>query len=521
MSERNWSPQQQTIFQWFATGQVLVLAVWTVVRNLVCRARAGTGKTTTICHGVTLAPERRILVAAFNSTIRDELAVRLQAYAHIEVMTIHGLGFSFVRRFWEGIRVDKTGSRADRLTQEVCGDQAPDKVKRLVSKLHTKAREMAPLATTGAELLGIAMEHECVPDEEWDEMGFGVDYVCERAVQCMALAAATRPAEGIDFADMLFLPIRNKWVRPRYDLVVVDEAQDMVLSQLALVLGACTPEGRACVVGDDRQAIYGFRGADSGSLDRLKAELDAAELGLTVTYRCGSAIVDYAKRLVPDYQAAPGAKEGEIVRGRTIEQLADMAAPGEWVVSRTNAPLAKVAMALLRSQKRARVLGRDIGAGLKALLRKLATGKAANSIPAVLERLDAWEEREVERAERSGDKRAEALVEAIRDKAETLRVIMDGVTGVRELEARLDHLFSDDKDGSTSVTCSSVHKAKGKEAGTVYVLVDTLYPKRPGPKPGEPALPPSVIEARAREEANIEYVAVTRAIDRLVLVQGK
>ena len=66
------------------------------------------------------------------------------------------------------------------------------------------------------------------------------------------------------------------------------------------------------VIGDDKQAIYGFCGADSGSLFRLKDELDAKVLHLTKTFRCGKAIVEEAKQFVPDFQAAQTNCDGVI-----------------------------------------------------------------------------------------------------------------------------------------------------------------------------------------------------------------
>ena len=58
-----WSEQQESIFGWFREGE----------GNLVVRARAGTGKTTTIIEAITYAPEEKILLAAFNRKIADEL----------------------------------------------------------------------------------------------------------------------------------------------------------------------------------------------------------------------------------------------------------------------------------------------------------------------------------------------------------------------------------------------------------------------------------------------------------------
>jgi superfamily I DNA/RNA helicase len=73
---------------------------------------------------------------------------------------------------------------------------------------------------------------------------------------------------------------------------------------------------------------------------------------------------------------------------------------------------------------------------------------------------------------------------------------------VRDIESRIYSLFTDDGLGSAGViTCSSVHKAKGLEADNVFVLEGTF---RPGKE----------------EENNIYYVAVTRAKNRLIFVQG-
>src|SRR4051794_15080233 len=64
-----WSPQQEEVFFWFehpSMGQP----------NLVVRARAGTGKTTTILEGIFRAPEKRKVCAAFNKRIAEELLLK-------------------------------------------------------------------------------------------------------------------------------------------------------------------------------------------------------------------------------------------------------------------------------------------------------------------------------------------------------------------------------------------------------------------------------------------------------------
>jgi superfamily I DNA/RNA helicase len=498
-SARIWSGQQQDIFSWFRNDPTSLSAAITEqlktqgrsLKALIARARAGTGKTTTIIEGVNQAPDARILLCAFNKKIAEELASRLTS-TRAEAKTLHGVGYAAVRRYWEGVRLEANrGDRANSLSEAVCGPRVPDAIKRLVSQLHTKAREINPHATEPGSLLDLAYTFDCVPDEEWASEGLDVNFVEEKALAAMVLAASTKPATGIDFSDMIFLPVRNHWLTPAYDLVVVDEAQDMTVAQLEIAQGVC--RGRIAIVGDDRQAIYAFRGADSESIDRLKKELNAVELGLKTTYRCGQTIVAEAQRLVPDFEC--GAAHEGAIEVLKADKLVEAAGPGDFILSRLNAPLVSIAMSLLRSGKRARVAGRDIGQGLRTLLRKLK----ARSVPALIEGIRNWEEREVHRALKA---QREDKAENIHDQAEMLISLTDGAKNVDEVVARIEALFTDDGLGVAGViTCSSVHRSKGLEADKVFVLTGTLYPR-----------------GVSREEENIEYVAITRAKKVLVKV---
>ena len=484
-----WSAQQGDIFSWFKKDP----AFFSVNQNhLVVRARAGTGKTTTIIEAIKWAVEKKILLCAFNRRIMLELQARVTG-GHVDVKTLHGLGYSYVMAVWHRIGVDNKGERAAKLTADVTDGTVPEVILRLITKLHTLGRETVPHARRVDDLLELAYNFECVPENGWADH-YPVEWIVEKALAAMYLAARVKPA-AIDFADMIFLPVRNHWIKPRYDMVVVDEAQDMTTAQLELATRSC--RGRIVIVGDDRQAIYGFRGADSDSLDRLKLELNAKELGLTTTYRCGKNIVALAKQLVPDYNAYEKNGDGEIFKINPGE-LQDKISLGSFVLSRKNAPLINVAMSLLRRGIRARIAGRDIGAGLQALIKRLAKGDAAYSIDAFLAKLDVWEQREVNKAVAA---KRETRVTLVQDQAETLRALSEDVETVEEVSRRIAGLFTDDGLGEAGVvTCSSVHKAKGLEANTVFVLEDTFFP------------------VTRQEEANIRYVAITRARQQLYLV---
>ncbi len=479
---KNWSKEQTAIFDWFAAGDP---------SDLVVRARAGCGKTTTIVEGSNRAPEKSVLICAYNKRIAEELMARV-ANPNVTVKTLHAVGYAAVRRFWENVKCSFGPDRETALAESVCGAKAPDAIKKLVAKLCTKGREILPHAVKAEELLDLAVTFELEPDEAWKDTIFTTLYVCAKAVEAMELAANVKPViTGIDGSDMIFLPVRNGWLHKSYDLVVVDEAQDMTVAQLEIARGVC--RGRICVVGDDRQAIYGFRGADSKSLDRLKNELGAKELGLTTTYRCGRSIVELAATLVPDFKA--GASHGGAIETLLTDKLVSAAGPGDFILSRLNAPLVSIAMSLLRSGKRTRVAGRDIGAGLKTLIRKLK----GRSVPDLLARIATWENKEVNRM--ISAKRMDRI-DVIRDQAEMLVSLTDGAKNVEEVMARIDALFTDDGLGAAGlITCSSVHRAKGLEADRVFVLRETL-------------------RDHSQEELNIQYVAITRAKRTLVWVEA-
>ncbi len=477
-ADRPWSPQQRAIFDWFRRGG----------GNLIVRARAGTGKTTTILEGIQHAPERKVLLCAFNKSIATELQQRL-GHGGAEAKTLHGVGFRFVAKNWEGVKID--GARAFKIAAQVVGEQEPDEVIETVAKLATLSQEVLPFETSRGALVRLAEAFDLTMDADMEDKGW-----TDERIAALALTVRDRKAmkDGtIDFADMLWLPLRHGWAKGWWDLVCVDEAQDMNAAQLELATRCVRRGGRICVIGDDRQAIYQFRGADSAGLERMRKALGAAELGLTTTYRCPRIIVAEAAKIVPDYAAAPNAPAGEI---GTIgeDALTDQAKPGDFILSRTNADLARVCLRLLRAGVRARIQGRDIGQGLIKIVAKLAIG--CPDVDTLMGRISAWQEREVARAERA-DKPAKAALVA--DQGDTLLEICEDLDEVADVAARIERLFA--PDGGPAVVCSTVHRAKGLEAGRVFILGWTLYFGKPRTSRNEFPI----------EESNLEYVAITRA----------
>lgn len=498
VKKRVWSKEQKAIFREYKNG----------TDHVVIEAGAGTGKTTTNVTGISYAPEDRITFAAFNKRIQEDVKEKCAVAApSTRVQTFNSIGSMFVRSNWSTVDLDPKKSmtvRVEPLSRAVCPSDTPGPIIALVNKLHTKGREMVPRATEPGELHDIAMQFECDPGDEWGWRGYDTDFVIENALKAMDLAAKGPTGGYIDFADQIFLPIRNNWLRQITDLTVVDEMQDMNDAQLDMMKQISG--GRIFGVGDRNQAIYAFRGADSEAMSRTQQELNAKILGLRTTYRCGKAIVAEANRLVPNYFAGPDNPDG-IVRSIMLDALRLQAQPGDFVLSRVNAPLVKIAMTLLRNGVRARVAGKQIGKDLITLVRKFSRG--AMGLADILRKMREWEDTQALKWTEAGEFNR---VITIRDNCEMIRHLADGVSSIDDLAVCADDLFSDG--GSTEkdaqgivrpvVMCSSVHKAKGLEADRVFVLKDTLYPW-----------------GDSQEERNIEYVAITRAKNELVWVFGK
>jgi hypothetical protein len=328
------------------------------------------------------------------------------------------------------------------------------------------------------------------------ENEFPIAKVAALAIDVLKESLVRDHSDRVSFNDMVWLPVAAGWVKPMFSLVVVDEAQDMNMPQLLMAERAS--KGRICVVGDDRQAIYGFRGAATDGMHLMMQRLNAAQLGLTVTYRCPKLVVALAKEIVEDYSAAPSAPEGTVLDMSLPDAVKGLAV-GDAVLSRLNAPLMGIALNLLRNGIPARIEGRDIGKQLVGMVRKLK----AKSVPDFLRKLEAWGDKQTARIVAAGGKHMVSKAEQIKDQVLTLQAVSQDCENISAIENKITSLFEDsDYARKPAVVCSSVHKAKGLEWSKVVLVEDTFKNRTAG------------------EESNIYYVAVTRSKSVLVRAFG-
>ena len=120
-------------------------------------------------------------------------------------------------------------------------------------------------------------------------------------------AERCRQANAMDFDDLLVYTyvlfqnhedIRQKYVE-KFQFVLVDEYQDTNFAQQAIVLQLTKERQRVCVVGDDAQSIYSFRGANIDNILNFRSAYDGARLfKLEQNYRSTQLIVQAANSLI-------------------------------------------------------------------------------------------------------------------------------------------------------------------------------------------------------------------------------
>jgi len=503
---------QSAIVDWVKTGR----------GHAAVSAVAGSGKTSTLVKLVAPQLTGRALFVAFNKSIATELGERLRG-TPVQASTIHSAGLRALSasHLWPSrpaIDGKKVGTLARELVRAVadgvypaspaCRSFAKDRRTRptLVSflvKAYNLVRltmlvdaDRALVSVELSDLLDVLDHYDCSCGEldptDWEPLLAEVDQ------RSMALAQQGR----IDFTDMVWLsamgevPGVGPVQLPTYDWVLVDEAQDLNACQMTFVKRLLRPGGRMLVVGDPRQAIYGFAGADNKAFDALVEALNATVLPLSVCYRCPASHIKLAREDVPEIEAAEGAPEGTLDNGLGLTQLVDRVQEGDLVLCRTTAPLVTQAFAAIREGIPATVKGRDIGQGLLRMIRTAREQVGARAgLDAVVSALKKETNKQIEKLSAQEGRESQAM--ALADKLETICVVAGHHQTVREVEEFISSLFRDDRG---SVTFATIHRAKGLEAERVHLLHPELLPH-----------PMASKDWQVEQEINLRYVARTRA----------
>ena len=476
--------------------------------NLMIKAMAGTGKTSTLKLVSQVLPVRPSLALAFNVKIKKELEAAFPS--HFTVKTMNGLGHAAWGKAI-GKRCGVDGDKLGKILKAILkaeGIQTQEDDFSVVMQLVRRARVMGlvPEGTRGTVLVPDTFDGwEMVADACYLEATEQQIWLARRVLHESIKQAYMG---NIDYDDQIYMSSLFGGVFEKFPLVMADEAQD--LSPLNHIQIRKSAAGRLIVVGDPRQAIYAFRGADSSSMDTLRGLRDNwEELPLSTTFRCPKAVVARQQEHAPGYNAADSAPEGEVFfQPATPWKFEDLATIGNGaILCRNNAPLFAAALRLIRRGIGCTLMGSEIGKALITLSKKVLPDDAANT-ELCLALVSEWRDGEISKA-RANEK--EERVALIQDKAECLIAVMENSSAktAGEIRRTLMTMF---EERSLRFTLATGHKAKGLE----WITVLHLDPWRVPSKYAKQALAEGH-DAPMRQEKNLQYVIETRTQQKLVL----
>lgn len=490
------SKYQQDIFDFIQHGN----------GNSVINALAGSGKTSTIVNAVKLIPSTcNALFIAFNKEIVKELEKKLAGVKNVQVKTLHSLGLLMIRRnLGTNIEIDEYKYRTfiKKNIKQLSSADFDKMTTKLMQQYTDNVIQLCDLgrynlAQCEKDLLQVSARHD-IPI---------IDDECNAVFNVMKWGREN--TTSIDFTDMVWLPyeLTLNPIGLQYDYIFIDECQDLNAAQRELFLRCFRRGTRFIAVGDKKQAIYSFAGADAESFAKLQNLPNTTTLPLPISYRCPKKVVNLANQFVDTMECREGAPDGEIVHNVSIKDIHD----GDMVLCRTKMPLIKLYMRYLRMGVKSYVRGQDIGLNLLRMVDKTEQIVLNVSLQkdGVFARLydDLFEERNRLMIKRGMDLEDATLSNQIMNKYDSIKaleILAEGLTSARDLHDRIENVFAESADG---VCLSTIHKAKGLEANNVYILCKTLMPSRLATQDWE-----------KEQEQNLMYVAYTRAKYKLGFV---
>lgn len=511
--------------------QAIINAVEQTKSNIMVKALAGTAKTTTAMMIANARPAGGLYLA-FGVDIKKEAEKKLPSTW--SALTANGLGH---RAFGKAIgkRLEVDGKKLGKIISRAAGQ--------ISSEEWDALRRLVTLAMQSG-LIPKSYPHRPILDDteqNWAELMESLWLSPDERTIAVARRILTESvklsfAGIVSYDDQVYMSSMFNGVFPRFQNVILDEAQDLnILNHIQANRAAAD---RLYVFGDNLQSINAFRGAHSNSMGLIKAlRKDWVDLSLTVSFRCPYVIVQRQHQRAPDFKAYELNPRGLVLNGSrhylrpneehfgtwttsprtggpqhpkcswTWEDIRALEHSEVTILSRNNAQLISMAFKLLRSRVGVKMLGRDIGKSLSMLSKKILP---LDDIPLDTCRvlIEQWQDGEISVANANN---AQEKIAGLRDRAESLLAVLDGA-GIKDsggLRFWLNELFSKDS-GTTQL--STIHKFKGQESDVIIHLDPWRIPSRYAQQrkiEGDPV--------PLEQEENLLYVCETRVKKVLVL----
>nr|WP_320131597.1 UvrD-helicase domain-containing protein [uncultured Holophaga sp.] len=290
---QNLNPQQQEAVQ-HAQGPLLILA------------GAGSGKTTVITRRIAWLVEEvgvrpsSILAVTFTNKAAEEMRERVQKLVSVPVeqlwvSTFHSFCTRILRREGERTPIGRDFVIFDPSDQRSL-------VKQVLTELKLPEKQFHPRKVL--EMISDFKNRCLLPEEAREE---AVDPWTRKLVEAYALyQKGLRQQKASDFDDLLLYterlfrePVMQEVYAERFKYLLVDEYQDTNKAQYLLVRHLAERHHNLCVVGDEDQSIYGWRGADIRNiLDFQRDFPEAVQIKLEQNYRSTQKILDAASTVI-------------------------------------------------------------------------------------------------------------------------------------------------------------------------------------------------------------------------------
>ena len=276
-------------------------------------AGAGSGKTRVITYRIAhlienlgVAPDS-ILAVTFTNKAAAEMVERVEHLLGGRMLrkplisTFHSFCVRVLRRDIEALRIGETGYKKDFAIYDEADQQSV--VKQVMRRLGIDDKQHKPSAVLSR--ISWAKNHMLDPQEMYLQ---SADPLTEKVAHIFeAYRKELRKANALDFDDLLLETVRllksSPEVRERYqrrfEYVLIDEYQDTNRPQYELIKLLVGARHNLCVVGDEDQSIYSWRGADIRNILEFEQDFPEAKIiRLEQNYRSTQYILEAASAVV-------------------------------------------------------------------------------------------------------------------------------------------------------------------------------------------------------------------------------
>ena len=301
---------------------------------LLILAGAGSGKTRVLTYKIAYLLEKeivkpwQILAITFTNKAAKEMKERIEAVVgqvsnDMWLGTFHSVCVRILKREIELLGYTRDFNIFDEIDKEKV-------IKEVMKKLNIDEK-VYPVGLIKSE---ISKAKEAMKDEvayQKDAIG---DFRKEEIAKVYNMYQETlKKNNSIDFDDIIMLtvqlflenPDRLLYYQNKFNYILVDEYQDTNKSQFLLISMLSSATGNICVVGDESQSIYGFRGADISNILNFEQEFPNAKIvKLEENYRSTQNILNAANEVIKnnkskiDKQLWTQNEEGDKIEYKTL-----------------------------------------------------------------------------------------------------------------------------------------------------------------------------------------------------------